>query len=77
MKRHESRNISRSRKRIEALNPCQAFAHAGGMNPFSYLFQKFFKEADMTPEEKKRQHELKMSTEQKSAKTRNRKRNKV
>lgn len=78
MKRHESRNLSRSRKMIEALNPCETFSHNGGRNPFSYLFQKFFKETEMSDEEKKEQHRIKMLADQKSAKARqNRKRNKV
>jgi hypothetical protein len=78
MKRHESRNLSRNRKRIEALNPCTVFSHAGGQNPFSYLFSKFFKQEDMTEDEKKLAHKIKMTTEQKSAKARQqRKRNKI
>ena len=78
MKRHESRNLSRGRKRIEALNPCTVFSHNGGMNPFSYLFSKFFAQKEMTDDEKKLQHTIKMQTEQKAAKARQqRKRNKV
>lgn len=78
MKRHQSRNLSRNRMRIEALNPCVVFSHNGGMNPFSYLFSKFFAQKEMTDDEKKLAHKIKMTTEQKSAKARQqRKRNKV
>lgn len=79
MKRHESRNISRNRNRVQALNPCVAYSHNGGHNPFDYLFSKFVKQdGEDTPEEKRIKHELKMQADQKSAKARqNRKRNKV
>lgn len=79
MKRYQSRNISRRRERIEALNPCKAYSHNGGYNPFDYLFAKFAQQdGEMSPEEKKLRHELKMQADQKSAKARqNRKRNKV
>lgn len=78
MKRHESRNIGRSRLAIQALNPCVTFSLNGGRNPFAYLFQKMFGKQESTPEEKAIQHELKMAADQKSAKARqNRKRNKV
>lgn len=74
MKRHESRNISRNRKRIEVLSPCSPKFS----NPFAYLFQKSVKGEALTPEEKKLKHQLKVRSEQKSAKARQlRKRNKV
>lgn len=79
MKRHESRNISRSRIMVEALNPCKAYSHNGGHNPFDYLFSKFVNQDDeMSPEEKKIRHELKMQSDKKQATLRkNRKRNKA
>jgi hypothetical protein len=81
MKRHESRNISRSRKMVQALNPCEIYSKNRGFNPFAYLFQKLQMKAlneVKTDEEKKAQHQLKMKADQKSAKARqNRKRNKV
>lgn len=78
MTRNQSRGISRRRARVEALNPCKAYSHNGGHNPFDYLFAKYVNQEAESPEEKKRKHELKMATDQKSAKARqNRKRNKV
>lgn len=79
MKRHESRNISRSRKMIQALNPCSAYSHNGGHNPFDYLFAKFIKQgSEDTPEEKAMKHELKIAQDKKQATLRKaRKRNKV
>lgn len=78
MKRHESRNISRSRFRIKALGPCQKYSDSAGMNPFAYLFQKVLAGQEITAEEKQLKHQLKMQADQKSAKARqNRKRNKV
>ena len=81
MKRYESRKISKSRKMIEALNPCTIYSKAKGYNPFSYLFAslqaKVLKETQ-TEEERQIQHQVKMAGEQRSAKSRqNRKRNKV
>ena len=35
MKRHESRNIRRSRVKIQKLNPCGRYAKSSGVNPFS------------------------------------------
>jgi len=79
MKRHESRNISRSRNRVEALNPCSAYSINGGRNPFDYLFSKFASQfGENSEEEKQYRHQIKMQSDQKSAKARqNRKRNKV
>lgn len=81
MKRYESRKISKSRKMIEALNPCQIYSKNRGYNPFAYLFSslqtKALKEVQ-TEEERHLQHKVKMAGEQRSAKARqNRKRNKV
>jgi hypothetical protein len=79
MKRHESRNISRSRNRVEALSPCLSYSVNGGKNPFDYLFAKFESQFGKdSVEEKHFRHQLKMKADQKSAKARqNRKRNKV
>lgn len=81
MKRHESRNISRSRKMVQALSPCEIYSKNRGFNPFAYLFQRLQMKAlseVRTEEERKEQHQLKMKADQKSAKARqNRKRNKV
>lgn len=83
MKRHQSRNISRRRLAIEALSPCTKYSVAMGVNPFSSLLQSAGiatknNNAVLTDEERQLQHELKMQSEQKSAKARQqRKRNKV
>ena len=81
MKRHESRNISRSRKMIQALDPCRIYSQNRGFNAFDWLFQKLQMKAlneVRTDEERKEQHQVKMKADQKSAKARqNRKRNKV
>ena len=83
MKRHESRNISRSRNRVEALSPCTAYSNSGGINPFALILQRagILKQLEGKTQEqaeKEVQHELKMAADQKSAKARqNRKRNKV
>jgi len=83
MKRHESRNISRNRYRVEALTPCTKYSNSAGVNPFAYLFQRLSILAMMEGRnkeqaEKKVTHDLKMKADQKSAKARqNRKRNKV
>lgn len=83
MKRHESRNISRSRLKIEALSPCTRYAVASGINPFSSLLQSSgIAQSNQTEEEKenerKKIHSVKMASEQKRAKARQqRKRNKV
>ncbi len=37
MKRHESRNISRSRTATQRMNPCKLFSHCGGANPFDMV----------------------------------------
>lgn len=83
MKRYESRNISRRRLAVEALSPCTRYSVAAGINPFSSLLQKAGiadknEAAEITEEERKMNHEVKMASEQKSARARqNRKRNKV
>ena len=78
MKRHESRNISRSRTRVKALGPCQKYSDSAGNNPFAYLFQKILMGKEITAEEKAIKHQLKMREEQKRAGLRKqRKRNKV
>lgn len=53
MKRYESRNISRSRNRVEALSPCTAYSINGGRNPFYYLFSKFASQFGENSEEEK------------------------
>lgn len=76
--RFESRQKSRSQTKVMALNPCVTYSQSGGYNPFSYLFNQMFQERERTDEEKKIDHQVKMQTEQKSAKARQqRKRNKV
>jgi hypothetical protein len=83
MKRHESRNISRSRYAIEALSPCTRYSSSAGVNPFSSLLQSSgIADKNKTEEEliaeKHMKHQLKMAADQKSAKARQqRKRNKV
>jgi len=83
MKRHESRNISRSRLAVEALSPCTRYSVAAGINPFSSLLQqagiaKKVDNAELTEEERQIRHEVKMASEQKAARARQlRKRNKV
>jgi hypothetical protein len=83
MKRHESRNISRRRLAVESLSPCTRYAVASGINPFASLLQRAGlagknENAELTEEERKLNHEIKMKADQKSAKARqNRKRNKV
>lgn len=83
MKRHQSRNISRSRFKIEALNPCGRYSNSAGVNPFSSILQSSgIATANKTDEEieaeRQKKHKLKMSADQKSAKARQqRKRNKV
>lgn len=83
MKRHESRNISRSRFSIEALSPCTRYSSSAGVNPFSSILQSSgIADANKTEEElieeKHLKHQLKMAADQKSAKARQqRKRNKV
>jgi len=83
MKRHESRNISRRRRKTEALSPCTVFSTAMGINPFASLLQRSgiasqVGNRELTEEERHIQHKVKMKADQKSAKARqNRKRNKV
>ncbi len=83
MKRHQSRNISRNRFKIEALNPCGRYSSSAGVNPFSTILQSSgIADQNKTEEEltaeKHLKHQLKMAADQKSAKARQqRKRNKV
>jgi len=83
MKKHQSRNISRRRFKIEALNPCGRYSSSAGVNPFSSILQRSgIADSNKTEEEliaeKHLKHQLKMSADQKSAKARQqRKRNKV
>ena len=83
MKRFESRNISRRRKKIEALSPCSIFSTAMGVNPFASILQssgiaESNKADEQIKTEKHIQHKLKMKADQRSAKARSlRKKNKV
>lgn len=83
MKRHQSRQISRNRLKIEALSPCTKYAVAMGINPFSSLLQSSGisssnESQEQLDSEKAKAHKLKMSADQKKAKARlQRKRNKV
>lgn len=83
MKRHESRNISRSRCRVEAVSPCSRYSVNGGTNPFADILARLSLAAQIAGRakedaEKQIAHQLKMQAEQKSAKARKqRKRNKV
>lgn len=83
MKRHQSRQISRSRVRVESLNPCSKYSSSAGQNPFAHLFQRMALAQQLAGRsqeqaEKAVAHELKMKADQKSAKARQeRKRNKV
>lgn len=70
--RFQSRKTSRSRTRIQALSPCQAFSFNRGINPFQALLLSILK--GMNPEEKQKQHEIKMVTEQKKARARSQRR---
>lgn len=83
MKRHQSRNISRSRNRVAALNPCIKYSTCAGINPLADLFNRISLKLQIEGRsresaEKQAQHQIKMKSEQKSAKARSmRKRNKV
>lgn len=83
MKRHESRNISRNRIRVEALSPCTKYSVFAGVNPFARLLEMLSLRQQIEgyskeESEKRVQHQLKMKADQKSAKARqNRKRNKI
>jgi hypothetical protein len=70
--RFQSRKTSRSRTRIQALSPCHAFSFNRGVNPFQALLLSILK--GMNPEEKQKQHQIKMATEQKKAKARSQRR---
>jgi len=75
MTRNQSRGISRRRKAIEALSPCTKYSTAMGINPFSSLLQSSGiasqnKAEAISEGEKKRNHKMKMASEQKSAKAR-------
>ncbi len=78
---YRTRTISRSRKQIEALNPCVDFSQGSGKNPFAYLLnglQSALNKKEKTDDERKIEHQVKMSTEQKSARSRQlRKKNKI
>lgn len=75
MKRIESRNISRSRTRVEALNPTKRFAFNMGQNKLAALFASLLLSASpKSAEEKAAQHEIKMQTDQKKAKARSQRR---
>lgn len=83
MKRYQSRNISRSRNRVEALDPCNKYSVNAGINPFARLLAQLSLAKQIAGRskeqaEKEVAHELKMKADQKSAKARQqRKRNKV
>lgn len=72
MKRHQSRNISRSRVRIEALNPCSKFSASAGINPFERILARLSLARQIAGRskeqaEKEIAHELKMADQKKSA----------
>jgi hypothetical protein len=77
MKRYQSRNISRSRTRIEALNPSKRFSFNMGQNRLAALFASLLLTTKPTsPEEKAKKHALTMRTEQNKAKARSQRRQK-
>ena len=83
MKRHQSRNISRNRSRVESLNPCLRYSFFAGVHPFFDIINKLSIKLQLEGRsredaEKQAHHQLKMQADQKSSKARqNRKRNKV
>ncbi len=75
MKRYQSRKISRNRVRIEALNPSKRFSFNMGQNRLAALLASLLMSSKpSSPEEKAKQHDIKMKTDQKKAKARSQRR---
>lgn len=72
MSKFQIRKHSRSCTRIKALSPTSRFSFNMGVNPFKALLMSIIN--GTSPEEKARQHEVKMVTDQKRAKARSQRR---
>lgn len=70
--RFQTRKTSRSRTKVEQLNPCVRYTTASGYNPFWMVLQAL--KFEKTPEQKAEDHNLKMITDQKRAKARSQRR---
>lgn len=71
--RFQSRKVSRSRTRVEALSPTNTYSFNRGINPFRALLNSIAGGAPMSEEERQNAHQLKMLTEKKRSKSQRRK----